>query len=311
MDKLPEGNAKPEYINAYVSKDRTGKNRGTNNVLLASGILVLVAIVLMYLTDIAASVSFSWKDFTLNGILVFVGSQCLHSIAKAYSRNRKRDEKEYEEAAKKSKEAIEELVKSEYSARVNEYCNHHTEETTVRIKTAILSPAGLTYKDYTEKYIGKNGKELLNAYPEEKLTKEQLKAIKKCNRVKIKPYDPNFLRESFSDGVSELEPSNRYKPKRDYSIETLRNAVQGLFLCLFAVNIGGDIILNWSFATFITCLIKVFCAVMQAVNGFIFGTNNVQTEINLLLTKSSEAKACLEWCKANPPKTEESKEESA
>lgn len=300
MDKLPEGNAKPEYINAYASKDRTGKNRGTNNVLLASGILVLVAIVLMYLTDIAASVSFSWKDFTLNGILVFVGSQCLHSIAKAYSRNRKRDEKEYEEAAKKSKEAIEELVKSEYSARVNEYCNHHTEETTVRIKTAILSPAGLTYKDYTEKYIGKNGKELLNAYPEEKLTKEQLKAIKKCNRVKIKPYDPNFLRESFSDGVSELEPSNRYKPKRDYSIETLRNAVQGLFLCLFAVNIGGDIILNWSFATFITCLIKVFCAVMQAVNGFIFGTNNVQTEINLLLTKSSEAKACLEWCKANP-----------
>lgn len=300
MDKLPEGNAKPEYINAYVSKDRTGKNRGTNNVLLASGILVLVAIVLMYLTDIAASVSFSWKDFTLNGILVFVGSQCLHSIAKAYSRNRKRDEKEYEEAAKKSKEAIEELVKSEYSARVNEYCNHHTEETTVRIKTAILSPAGLTYKDYTEKYIGKNGKELLNAYPEEKLTKEQVKAIKKCNRVKIKPYDPNFLRESFSDGVSELEPSNRYKPKRDYSIETLRNAVQGLFLCLFAVNIGGDIILNWSFATFITCLIKVFCAVMQAVNGFIFGTNNVQTEINLLLTKSSEAEACLEWCKANP-----------
>lgn len=300
MDKLPEGNAKPEYINAYASKDRTGKNRGTNNVLLASGILVLVAIVLMYLTDIAASVSFSWKDFTLNGILVFVGSQCLHSIAKAYSRNRKRDEKEYEEAAKKSKEAIEELVKSEYSARVNEYCNHHTEETTVRIKTAILSPAGLTYKDYTEKYIGKNGKELLNAYPEEKLTKEQVRAIKKCNRVKIKPYDPNFLRESFSDGVSELEPSNRYKPKRDYSIETLRNAVQGLFLCLFAVNIGGDIILNWSFATFITCLIKVFCAVMQAVNGFIFGTNNVQTEINLLLTKSSEAKACLEWCKANP-----------
>ena len=162
MDKLPEGNAKPEYINAYVSKDRTGKNRGTNNVLLASGILVLVAIVLMYLTDIAASVSFSWKDFTLNGILVFVGSQCLHSIAKAYSRNRKRDEKDYEEAAKKSKEAIEELVKSEYSARVTEYCNHHTEETTVRIKTAILSPAGLTYKDYTEKYIGKNGKELLN-----------------------------------------------------------------------------------------------------------------------------------------------------
>ena len=301
MDKLPEGNAKPEYINVYTSKDRTGKNRGTNNVLLASGILVLVAIVLMYLTDIAASVSFSWKDFTLNGILVFVGSQCLHSIAKAYSRNRKRDEKEYEEAAKKSKEAIEELVKSEYSARVNEYCNHHTEETTARIKTAILSPAGLTYKDYTEKYIGKNGKELLNAYPEEQLTKEQVRAIKKCNRVKIKPYDPNFLRESFSDGVSELEPSNRYKPKRDYSIETVRNAVQGLFLCLFAVNIGGDIILNWSFATFITCLIKVFCAVMQAVNGFIFGTNNVQTEINLLLTKSSEAKACMEWCKANPP----------
>ena len=109
-----------------------------------------------------------------------------------------------------------------------------------------------------------------------------------------------MTRISCSDGVSELEPSNRYKPKRDYSIETLRNAVQGLFLCLFAVNIGGDIILNWSFATFITCLIKVFCAVMQAVNGFIFGTNNVQTEINLLLTKSSEAKACLEWCKANP-----------
>mgnify|MGYP001105193754 CR=1 FL=1 len=50
MDKLPEGNAKPEYINAYASKDRAGKNRGTNNVLLASGILVLGAIGLMYLT---------------------------------------------------------------------------------------------------------------------------------------------------------------------------------------------------------------------------------------------------------------------
>lgn len=289
---------KPEQI-VVMTQEKKHKN-GMEAILSSVAASLLVVIALIYLADINTDFDISLKNLTMNGALIFICSQAFHFVMKAFAQNREWSGKEYEKSRNEAKTAIERLGKSEYSGRINEYCRAHTEETTERVKTAILSPAGISYKDYIEKYIGKNKKELFKAFPEEQLTKNQVRAILHCNREKIKPYDPNFLRGSFLTPKENVEPSGRYKPRRDNKIETVRTAVSGLFLCVFAVNVGGEIVLNWSFATLVICLVKLFVTVMSGIMGYRFGVNNVQTEINLLLTKSSEAEACIEWCKANP-----------
>ena len=125
-------------------------------------------IALIYLADINTDFDISLKNLTMNGALIFICSQAFHFVMKAFAQNREWSGKEYEKSRNEAKTAIERLGKSEYSGRINEYCRAHTEETTERVKTAILSPAGISYKDYIEKYIGKNKKELFKAFPEEK-----------------------------------------------------------------------------------------------------------------------------------------------
>ena len=74
----------------------------------------------------------------------------------------------------------------------------------------------------------------------------------------------------------------------------------GLFLCVCAVNIGGDIILNFSFSTIVLCLVKLVATIISGVMGYKFGLNNMRSEIDLLYMKVLESDACIEWCKRNP-----------
>lgn len=279
----------------------TNKKRiGTSTVLSSVAATLLVLIALIYLAEINPDFQISWKSLTINGVLIFVFSQCFHGILKAIAREKKRNGEEYAAAQKAAKEAIERLGKSEYSARVNEYCARHTEETIERIKSSILAPAGISYEEYKRKYIGKDRKELAEAFPGEHLTRNQVRAICRCNRVKVDAYDPNFLRECYLNPNENVEPSKRYRPHHDDKVETIRNAVSGFVLCLFVVNIGGEIILNWSVFAVITCLVKLVVTIISGITGYSFGSKNADTEIALMQTKASESDACIEWCKRNP-----------
>jgi len=300
MDKIPE---KFDGEKTVMEPRKITKS-GVGAVLSSIAAVLIVIITLVYLAEIDTDFRLSWKSLTINGALVFICSQGFHFVLKFYAQNKVREGEEYARAQKDAKEAIESLGKSEYSGRVNEYCRRHTEETIERIKSSILAPAGIVYTEYLLKYIGKNGKELAEAFPEEHLTKNQIRAIQRCNRVKVKPYDPNFLRECYVNRKENIEPSNHYHPRHDNNIETIRSAVTGLFLCSFVVNIGGDIILNFSFATVVLCLVKLVATIISGVMGYRFGLNNMRAEIDLLDLKKLETEACTEWCKRHPKEPE-------
>lgn len=295
MDKIT--NSDGEKI---VIETRSHVKNGVSAILSSIAAILIVIIALVYLAEIDTTFKISWKSLTINGALIFVCSQAFHFVLKFYAQNKVRESEEYIRARKDAKEAIERLGKSEYSGRVNEYCKCHTGETIERIKSSILAPAGISYTEYLLKYIGKNAKELAEAFPEEHLTKNQVRAILRCNRIKVKPYDPNFLRECFPNPKENVEPSRRYRPEHDNNVETIRSAVTGLLLCVCVVNIGGDIVLNFSFATIVLCLVKLVATIISGVMGYRFGLNNMRSEIDLLYMKVLEAENCMEWCKQNP-----------
>lgn len=295
MDKITNNDSEK-----IVIETRSHVKNGVSAILSSIAAVLIVIIALVYLAEIDTTFQISWKSLTINGALIFVCSQAFHFVLKFYAQNKVRESEEYTRARKDTKEAIERLGKSEYSGRVNEYCKCHTGETIERIKSSILAPAGISYTEYLLKYIGKNAKELAEAFPEEHLTKNQVRAILRCNRIKVKPYDPNFLRECFPNPKENVEPSRRYRPEHDNNVETIRSAVTGLLLCVCVVNIGGDIVLNFSFATIVLCLVKLVATIISGVMGYRFGLNNMRSEIDLLYMKVLEAENCMEWCKQNP-----------
>lgn len=298
MDKIPERTDEKQII---VDARSINKKRISTNAFLSSvAATLLVIITLIYLAEIDPGIKISWQYLTVNGVLILLATQAFHMIMKTIAREKKRSNEKYSEIQKSAKEAIERLGKSEYSSRINEYCAQHTEETTERVKSAILAPSGISYSEYLEKYIGKNAKEISEAFPGKHLTKNQVRAVLQCNRVKIEPYDPNFLREFLPEAQENVEPSRRYRPQHDDKMETVRNIISGSILCLFVVNIGGSIFLNWSAAAVIACLVKLTATIISGVNGYIFGGKNGDTEIALMRTKAVEADACIEWCKRNP-----------
>ena len=205
---------------------------------------------------------------------------------------------------------LKELRAQGYGARIAEYCRNYeiTEQNNVR--KVICLNYNLDFSAYVEKYAGKTLREIRAQYPNDLLTDGQKKAIRKANKVKIHHYDPDFLRWE-ETAKAYRSPSEAYRADVANKINSVNSIVTNIISSLFACSIGVDLLMNFNKQTVIMALIKVAFIIINVANKFIFAWQNTTvTECNRYRLKASEADNFLDWCKANPPKTKASKEES-
>ena len=267
-------------------------------------ILITAAIIATYFIQFDLTAGLNVKKVTVNTLWFAVGTFSIGALAKRVFRRKGEKTQAYEMAEAEANKAIKALNESKYANRASEYAEQKTRETIERFRKHTLVTVGIDYQEYQNAYLGKGVKTLLFSFLRGEVSFLQYRAIWRCNRVKIKAYDPNFI-TSYDAEVNEGQTaSDMYNVKKANRNNDLTSA---FFTICSAFGIGfmfSDVLLNFSAETLFEAIIKI---VMIGINiglkaSFGWNLSVMETKRNNL--RASEARACMAWAESTPVKTE-------
>jgi hypothetical protein len=284
------------------------ENSFVDGLLTVIDIIIFTALIASYLIVFDMSGSFSIKEITFNTLWFAAGTVSVGMLTKKIARNKGRSTQEYTEADKKANEALKKLGDSEYAGQVPRYCENYTERVIKRTRTQYLSVVGLTVQDYTERFIGLENRELRGLIKNGEINRKQYKAIRKCDKVNIKPYDPNFILSFKSEIDCGKSPSEMYNTEREDKLDTAKSILTTLVSSVFVCSLVSDVVLNLSKEVIVAAVIKIITMLIYIAFKTSFGWNISRKEIKRNELRASEAEACEKWCRENPPKVTEEAE---
>ena len=159
---------------------------------------------------------------------------------------------------------------------------------------------GLTVQDYEKRFIGLESRELRALIKNGEINQKQYKAIRRCDKIRVKPYDPNFILSFKSEIDSSKSPSEMYNTEREDRLDTVKSIFTTLISSVFVCSLVSDVVLNLSKEVIIAAVIKIITMMIYIAFKTSFGWNISRKEIKRNELRASEAEACEKWCKANP-----------
>lgn len=168
-------------------------------------------------------------------------------------------------------ESLSNKVRESFIELFKQFCISEVDAERNEQKKIILSNnTTIPYDTYKTEYEGKSKKELKALYNEGKISKEEFKALKKCNKVKAKPINPLII----LCGTKRTSINDAGRDEGSYALtKTLQRPVI-MFVISFVVNsisttfIGGDnnVILD--------IMLSIFSIVVASVCGYTTGVND-------------------------------------
>lgn len=301
LNKLEE--EKPVQNVTVIHKER---NAGAfvDGLLTVLVVVIVFALTASYFVIFDGSVALDFKSLTLNTLWFAFGTISVGILTKKIAKDKGRSSKKYEESEAQANERIKKVNECVGAERVAAYCRQYTDNTVRRRREYYLSGVGLSVEDYEKKYIGKGKKELLGMVKRKELTTEQFKAIRRCDRLKIKAYDPNFILSFSSEIDSNKTPSSMYNTEREDAANTAESIVITLFSSLFVCTLATNILYDFSNEAVIGAVTKIIMSLMTISFKASFGWNIAMKELKRNKLRASEAEACEKWCRENPATTE-------
>lgn len=297
MEKLP---VKEEKLDVTViNKPKKNTTAFVDGLLTVIDIVIFTALIASYLVVFDMSGSFSVKEITFNTVWFAAGTVSVGMLTKKIARNKGRSTQEYAEADKKANAAIEKLSRSEYAGQVPGYCADYTDKVIKRERAQYLSVVGLTVTDYEKRFIGLERKELKGLITNGEINRKQYRAICRCNKVRVKAYDPNFILSFKSEIDSGKSPSSMYNTEREDRLDTAKSILTTLVSSVFVCSLVSDVVLNLSKEVIIAAVIKIITMLIYIAFKTSFGWNMSQKEIKRNELRASEAEACAKWCREN------------
>lgn len=305
MDKIPEPEKKTGDTYIYAPRIKEKKaNAFVNGLLTVIDAIIFTALIASYLVIFDMSGSFSVKEITFNTLWFAAGTVSVGMLTKKIARNKGRDTEEYAEADKKANEAIKKLSGSECAGLVPRYCANYTEKVIERERTQYLSVVGLTVAAYKDRFIGLEKRELRELVKSGKINQKQYKAIRKCDKVRVKPYDPNFILSFKSELDCGKSPSAMYNTEREDKLDTAKSILTTLVSSVFVCSLVSDVVLNLSKEVIVAAVIKIITMLIYIAFKTSFGWNISLKEIKRNELRASEAESCEKWCRDNPKEPE-------
>lgn len=176
----------------------------------------------------------------------------------------------YESTIKKW-ESLSNKVRDGFIELFKQFCiSEVDEERTEQKKMILANNTIIPYDTYKTEYEGKSKEELKALYKEGIISKEEFKALKRCNKVKAKPINPLII----LCGTKRTSINDAGRDEGSYALtKTLQRPVI-MFVISFVVNsisttfIGGDnnVILD--------IMLSIFSIVVASVCGYTTGTND-------------------------------------
>ncbi len=299
MKKIEDKKEEAPFIYAPRIKEKK-ENAFVDGLLTIIDVIIFTALIASYLIVFDMSGSFSIKEITFNTLWFAAGTVSVGMLTKKIARDKGRSTEEYNDADKKANEAIKKLSDSEYVGQVPRYCEEYTEKVIRRARTQYLSVVGLTVQDYEKRFIGLESRELRALIKNGEINQKQYKAIRRCDKIRVKPYDPNFILSFKSEIDSSKSPSEMYNTEREDRLDTVKSIFTTLISSVFVCSLVSDVVLNLSKEVIIAAVIKIITMMIYIAFKTSFGWNISRKEIKRNELRASEAEACEKWCKANP-----------
>nr|DAW21208.1 MAG TPA: hypothetical protein [Caudoviricetes sp.] len=298
MDKIPEEDK--NVMNVTVINKPKKDGAFVDIFTMAITIVIFVAIIASYFVTVDTSAELNIQEITVEVVWLMAGTFSIGELIKKYARSRGRNTEAYKNAADEANEKIKTLCASPYRSRVSEYCENCTKSAIIAYRKHNLNLVGLTIEEYTDKYLGRGLTELLKEMTGKKISFAQYRAIRRCNKIKIKAYDPNFITSFNATFTSNKTPSEMFDAERADRINTIKSLILAFVSAVFIGRLFAKVIFNFSSAVIFAAIIKVIMILINVSFKASFGWNLSRMEIQRNKLRASETEACMEWCKQNP-----------
>lgn len=301
IDTLKESNQAPSVTFSPVIKTQKLKDSAIIEWFMTALIIIItVAIISTYFLIFEGENKINFKQATYNTIWFAVGNFAIGGLAKKIFRRKCEKTKAYVEAGQEANKEINALCENDGRKIAPAYCKDYTKQAIKRYREHQLALVGISLRRFNKYYLGISLGQLWKLWRKKLLNFVQCKAIWRCNRIKMKAYNPYFILSYNSSEADMLSPSEMYNTKRANAIDNVRSFILGV---LSAIGIGfvfQDVIFNFSLAVLFEAIIKVIMIGVTLGLKATFGWNLGIMELRRNKLRASEARACMKWGKDNP-----------
>ena len=255
---------------------------------------LFVAIVFTFLVDFIFETEIDWKEISVNTIIIAACTIAIYLLLRTYAMRKGRKTKAWEEAAERLRLIGREMIETNRAKYITSYCRSWEEERLNNDIEDTLAPVGITLSEY-KVYSKFTQKELVAEYPD--LTKYQRKLIAAAKKIKRLKFDERYFSVNSNGGRRRRSPSAGLNSKQLNRLATGRIIITTLLISLVTASLLRDIIIDFSLASVIKCIIKIaiiiFFGVIGMVGGYSFTAVRESSEMN---AKSDEIDVFLKWC---------------
>ena len=303
MDRIPEQKTETTTTvnNTYYVKERKSVGNGSlvDWVLTAVLIMTMFFISASYFVKMGDGLKLSIYKAATDTAWVTIAVLFVKELSKHIFKRKGQRTIDYDKAEKKANKAIQTLNENVDSDKVQEYCEEVTTQTIERYRKHQLTTVGLTLEDFTDKYLGVGLVKMLKSLFKGELSFLQARAIWRCNHLKTKPYNPQFITAFDAEDNSELVPSQQNDTKK----ADRRNSIKS-FIFAFGSSFGvsvvfSDIFLDFSKEMIFLAIIKIILLIVSFALSATCGWNLSLMEIARNNLRASEAKKCMRYAEVD------------
>lgn len=267
-------------------------------ILAALVVIIIMAIIIVFFVDFNVETKLNIKKATTQMIFMSLATFCVGELSKRIFKRKGEKLKSYKDAEEEAKKEIKALNDSGFSIYAEDYCKSITETTIKRKRLHLLTSVGIDYDDYINNYCGKGFLYFFQFLKDKKLSFLQIKTIIKCNHIKLKPYNPQFITSYAAEIICDIVPSEQ----NNVNLADAKNTIVSILLSAgssFGIGfIFYDVLVNFSLENIFLAIIKlILIAIIFALKAM-FGWNLSVMETRRNLLRASEAKACVEYAKS-------------
>ncbi len=275
MEKITTGNSsKPETLDEAIVLERGTKKKFAKGLINGAGILIgvflMFAVIVITTTDIRI-ISFEQilalgLDFFL---LLFVSYSMFVTSTDSGMRSGLEHEL-YKNSVNKFETKKKGIVDAKQQVRLHEFCRYYIDEELKNSRMNILAVVGFSYEKYLKKWVMLDKKAIES---DTSLTKMQKQAIIKANAIQPIKLTPEMIMKR-GRGSSRRAPLGT-KPETKKKIRFGTKFVSSFLVAGIMSIIVLDMVDEPSWVIFASCLLKLLSVVMNGVQGYKFGFENI------------------------------------
>lgn len=265
-------------------------------MLLVVGFIIAFMLMLAFVR-ISVNADVDLLEVTYQTVLLYCCTVTVHIILRAYARRKGRETQKWKDAKAEVEKNGRKIVELDLVKKTSEYCRAWEAFDVNSLRERILKEVGLSLNDFNTGFKKYSIAEIAEKFPE--LTREQLRALKRAKRVKQLHYDENYLSAKQRISMRRRSPSGGIKANTAVKIQTIELLLTCGITSMFLVHMSADLILHFSYATIVICVVKLLMLVIFGAFGIHGGYKFAAVrEVAEMEDRADEQRRFFRWCGA-------------